>query len=179
MVQLNICYSGGAIGSDTIFESEAIIKGYDVVAYSFDGHTSESKNRIILSPKQLKEGYEHIKIANLRLNRNISNLSLYVRNLISRDWFQVKNSDTIFAIGMLDDEDNVKGGTGYAISCAIDNKKPIFFFEQTANQWYYYGYDSDSFEIYEDVPKLTNRFAGIGTRDINLNGINAIKSLFR
>lgn len=173
------CYSGGANGSDTIFENEAIKKGFDVVAFSFDGHDTDSKNRLILSPKQLKDGYEHIKIANIRLNRNISNLSSYVKNLISRDWFQVKFSDTIFAIGMLDDINNVCGGTGYAISCAIDNKKPIFLFEQTANQWYYYDYDSESFEIYEDIPKLTEKFAGIGTRDINTNGINAIKKLFR
>jgi len=34
------------------------------------------------------------------------------------------------------------------------------------------------FEIYENIPKLTNKFAGIGTRDINDNGINAIVDLF-
>ena len=96
------CYSGGAEGADTIFENEAILKGFKVVSFSFDGHNTESKNRYILTTKQLNEGLNHIKIANVRLGRNINNLTPYVRNLISRDWFQVKCSDTIFAIGLLD-----------------------------------------------------------------------------
>ena len=175
----NTCFSGGAQGSDTIFELEAIKKGFNVVAYSFDGHNTKSQNTQILTSNQLKEGYEHIKIANKRLNKNISNVSSYVKNLISRDWFQVKNSDTIFAIGNLATENTVRGGTGWATQLAVDNKKPIYLFEQNDNQWYYYDYESDRFEIYEKMPKLTEKFAGIGTREINDNGIQAIKNLFK
>lgn len=174
-----VCYSGGADGADTIFENEAILKGFEVVSFSFDGHNTNSKNRCILTPKQLNEGLNHIRIANIRLGRNINNLTSYVRNLISRDWFQVKYSEAIFAIGLLDVNNNVCGGTGYAVSSAIDNKKPIFLFEQTFNQWYYFDYESENFEIFEDIPKLTEKFAGIGTRNINQNGINAIKQLFK
>lgn len=176
---MKTCYSGGASGSDTIFELEAIKRGFKVVAFSFDGHNTKSKNTFILSPNQLREGFEHIKIANKRLHRNINNISSYVRNLISRDWFQVKNSDTIFAIGNMQNEDSVRGGTGYAVACAIDEKKPIYFFEQNDNQWYYYDYESERFEIYESIPKLTENFAGIGTRNINDNGIKAILYLFK
>ena len=95
-----ICYSGGASGSDFLFELESIKHNIKVVAFSFDGHTTKSENRYILSKNQLKEGFEHIKIANERLGRNIKNAQPYVRNLISRDWFQVKNSDAIFAVGV-------------------------------------------------------------------------------
>lgn len=173
------CFTGGASGADFVWENESIKKNINVIAYSFDGHNTKSNNRFILNNNQLKEGIEHIKIANKRLNRNISNLSFYVKSLISRDWFQVKSSDAIFAIGLMENETNVKGGTGYAVSCAIDNKKPIYFFEQNHNQWYYFDYESNKFEIYEDIPILTKNFAGIGTREINQNGINAIKSLFK
>jgi hypothetical protein len=173
------CHSGGATGADLIFELESIKRGYKVVSYSFEGHNTKSKNTLILTPNQIKEGFEHIKIANKRLNRNISNSSSYVKNLISRDWFQVKNSDAIFAIGIRDTEKTVKGGTGYAVSCAVDNKKPIYFFEQNDNQWYYFDYEDDMFQIYEGIPKLTENFAGIGTREINQNGINAIINLFK
>ena len=61
------------------------------------------------------------------------------------------------------------GGTGWAVQVAVDHKKPIYFFEQNDNQWYYYDYESDRFEIYEEIPKLTEKFAGIGTREINDN----------
>lgn len=177
-LKIKTCFSGGARGSDSIFEFEAIKRGFNVVSYSFEGHNTSSKNRLNLSPNQLKEGFEHIKKTNERLNRNIKNLTPYVKNLISRDWFQVNSSDTIFAIGNLDGVDNVKGGTGYAVSCAIDNNKPIYLFEQNDNQWYYYDYETNRFEIYEKIPILTSKFAGIGTRQINENGLNAIIKLF-
>src|ERR1035437_9310106 len=145
-----ICFSGGAVGSDSIFSKFSIKHGFKVVDFSFEGHTTKSENRYILSKNQLKEGFEHIKIANERLGRNIKNAQPYVRNLISRDWFQVKNADAIFAIGLLQGEDCVAGGTGYACACCIDNNKPIFLFEQSYNQWYYYDYESNRFEIYEE-----------------------------
>ena len=50
----NTCFSGGAQGSDTIFELEAIKKGFNVVAYSFDGHNTKSQNTQILTSNQLK-----------------------------------------------------------------------------------------------------------------------------
>jgi len=176
---MKTCYSGGASGSDYIFEQESIKKGIKVISFSFEGHNTKSDNKYILSTNQIKEGYEHIKIANERLNRNIKNISSYVKYLISRDWFQVKCSDTIFAIGTLENETNVRGGTGYACSCAIDNHKPVYLFEQNVNQWHYFDYESNAFEIYEGIPKLTEKFAGIGTRNINENGMNAIISLFK
>lgn len=173
------CFSGGAAGSDTIFELESIKNGFKVVAYSFEGHNTKSKNRHILSDEEISEGFKHIKIANKRLNRNIYKISPYVKKLISRDWFQVNSSDTIFAIGTLQTESIVNGGTGYAVSSAIDNKKSVYVFEQNENQWYYFDYESNRFEIYENIPTLTKKFAGIGTRDINDNGVKAIVSLFK
>jgi len=172
------CFTGGAKGSDIIFEMESLKKGFEVVAYSFDGHSTKSRNRYILNQNQLNEGFEHIKIANTRLYRNLTNLEIYTKNLISRDWFQVKNADSIFAIGIIENETNVSSGTGYAVACAIDNKKPVYVFDQTCNQWFYYDYEDDKFQIYEEIPKLTYKFAGIGTRLINEEGIKAIKNLF-
>jgi len=173
----HICYTGGAAGADYIFERESIKKRFKVVAYSFDDHNTKSKNRFILNKRQLAEGFKHIKITNNRLNRNISNIDSYIKNLISRDWFQVKNSDAVFAVGIIIGN-NVQGGTGYSISCAIDHKKTVYVYDQSYGNWFYYDYDDDQFQIYEGIPKLTEKFAGIGTRDINNDGVNAIIKLF-
>jgi hypothetical protein len=173
-----ICYSGGAIGSDSIFEAESIKHGVNVVAYSFVEHNTKSSNLKVLSKKQLEDGFKHIEIANKKLNRNIYNISSYVKNLISRDYYQVKSSDAIFAVGIFNGIDEVNGGTGWAVQIAIDNKKPVYVFEQNDNQWYYFDYESEKFEIFEGTPVLTDKFTGIGTRKINNNGIKAIINLF-
>ena len=173
-----ICMSGGAEGSDTIFELESIKNDIKVISYSFNGHNTRSRNRYILTDNELNEGFEKILESNKILNKNLSNISKYVKNLLSRNWFQVKNSDTIFAIGTLKNDIIVNGGTGYAVAMAMIEKKPIYVFEQNRNVWFYFNYNSNKFEVFNGTPILTEKFAGIGTRNINNYGIEAIKSLF-
>lgn len=172
-----ICYSGGAIGSDSIFESVCLENEISIIAFSFSDHNTKSLNCVMLKKHNLLDGFEHVKKANIKLNRNLSKISCYVKNLLSRDWFQVKFSESIYAIGILDTESTVKGGTGYACQMAIDENKNVYLFDQTVNSWHYFDYITEKFEIYNGIPKLTEKFAGIGTRSINNNGINAIQQL--
>jgi len=174
-----INYSGGADGADTVFDLEGRKYGVETIAYSFYGHNIKSKNRWVLTTEQLDEGFEHVKITNKSLNRNIITISTYVKKLLSRNWYQVKNSDCIFAVGMLKNENEVSGGTGWAISMSIDNKKPIYLFEQNKNSWFEYSYINNKFEKIDYIPILTEKFAGIGTRDLNENGRNAIIELYK
>lgn len=183
------CFSGGADGADMTFEKEAIKYGVNIIAYSFYGHNTKSKNNLQLTPTQLNEGFEHIKIANKSLKRNIYMLSPYVKNLLSRNWFQVKNTDAIFAVGTLKNPYEVNGGTGWAIQEGIDNNKTIYVFEQEKNAWFEYIYGGDTlndrfavngrFEQIDYIPPLSEKFTGIGTRDLNENGKNAIINLFK
>lgn len=186
------CNSGGAVGADTVFEEECIKKGIPVLAWGFQGHKTNSKNVKILTKDELAEGWEHVKIANESLKRNIYNLSPYVRNLLARNWFQVKNSDTIFAVGNLTNSfSQVNGGTGWAVQMGIDNKKRVYVFDQNGYNpcWFQDTEvkDVDGNVLFkrfitskdsEFLPVLTDRFAGIGTREINEHGILAIKKLF-
>ena len=183
-------YSGGADGSDTFFDLEGEKYGVKTVAYSFYGHNiKQTKSRFVLTTNQLDEGFEHVKIANKTIKRNIS-VSSYVKKLLSRNWYQVKNADCIFAIGKLKPDGTVDGGTGWAVQMAIDNKKPIFLFEQNKNCWYEYteatgDLENDrfaepaKFRKIDYIPTLTENFAGIGTRDLNENGKNAIIELYK
>ena len=172
------CHSGGCPGSDMTWENEGMKYGVKTIAYSFYRHVQESKNQKILTAEELNEGFEAVKIANKTLKRNPERQYQYVQNLLSRNWFQVKNSDAIFAIGMFIDSKTVKGGTGWAVQMAIDNKKPVFVFDQMNNEWNEFNYQSGQFERMDGIPKLTENFAGIGTREINENGKNAIKEIF-
>ncbi len=94
-------------------------------------------------------------------------------NLWARNYIQVKNADEIFAIGRFKNK-VVDGGTGWAVQMAIDVGKPINFYDQEKDVWA--RYSNGKWER-NDVPVLTHNFAGIGSRDINQNGIIAIKDV--
>ena len=111
-------FSGGAIGSDLYFELEGEKYGVKTKAYSFYGHNTSSKNRWSLTNEQLEEGWNHVLIANKTLNRNITTITTYVKKLLSRNWFQVKNSDCIYAVGIMKSNNEISGGTGWATACS-------------------------------------------------------------
>ena len=73
----------------------------------------------------------------------------------------------------------MKGGTGWACREAIDNNKPVYVFDQNKNSWYKYSYINNKFEKIDYIPTLTEKFAGIGTRELNENGRNAIIELYK
>lgn len=173
------CHSGGCPGSDMEWENQGNEYGVKTIAYSFYNHVQEGKNRQNLTVEELNEGYQAALTANKVLKRNLEYTYQYVKNLLSRNWFQVKNSDAIFAIGKFLNPKIVAGGTGWAIQMAIDNKKPIFFFDQKENKWNTFNYEKNEFEKIDYIPKLTENFAGIGTREINENGKKAIKEVFK
>jgi len=172
------CNSGGAEGADTIFEQECASNGIPTIAWSFLKHKTKSSHKKNLTENELNEGFEHVKIANKSLKRSIF-LQPYVKNLLSRNWFQVKYSDAIFAVANLDGKNKVSGGTGWCCAMAIDNKKPVYVFDMNYKKWFIYDYDISEFKEYDGIPKLTDKFAGVGSREINEFGINAIKQLFQ
>lgn len=175
-------HSGGAQGSDMEWEVRGRPYGVKTNAYSFSNHTQNSSNQCKLTVEELEEGAEQAKKASLTLGRPwkyIENKP-YVKNLISRNWFQVKDADCIFAIGKFVKGSKylVDGGTGWAVQMAIDNKKPVYFFEQNENKWYFYDNIIHVFMVFHYVPRLTPNFAGIGTREINENGKRAIMDVY-
>ena len=172
-----INYTGGAIGSDLYFENECNKYNIKIIAFSFKGHDTKSKNKRLLTQEDLNEGFEHVKIANDTLKRDITNISTYIKNLLSRNWFQVKDAECIYAIGILKNKKEIKGGTGWACQMAIDNKRGVYLFEQNINSWF--KYEDNIFIKIDYVPILTEKFAGIGTRELNDNGKLAIRKLIQ
>jgi hypothetical protein len=113
-------------------------------------------------------------------------------NLLARNWAQVKYSNQIFAIGTIIEPGKkcskgyqnkskyqiVAGGTGYAIQMGIDSMKEVYVFEQNREKWFKWSFNALMF-VEVQSPKISVQdFAGIGTREINGSGINAIKNLY-
>ena len=172
-----ICHSGGCPGADMAWETEGEKYGVKTISYSFHNHQQEGKNQKILSPKELQEGYDAAKIADKTLKRNFDAIQYpYVKNLLARNWFQVKNAEAVYAISKKFLSNNiVDGGTGWAVQMAIDSNKPIYVFDQVTNRWYKYNTNNNIFDpISSTAPILTKNFAGIGTRDLTDSGLQAI-----
>ena len=175
MIYVN--HSGGAEGADTVWEADGQRWGVKTVAYSFDGHKCTSPNRHNLTPRDLEEGWEAAKIANRALGRPLERIrSHYVRHLIARNWFQTKNAESVLAVGRLVDH-YVDGGTGWAVQMAVDNKKPVYVFDQDRRHWFLYDFDVGGF-CPGPVPSLTENFAGIGTRALTHPGKLAIHNVY-
>lgn len=176
-----INHSGGCSGSDMFWETEGYKYGVETIAYSFPGHKQYGKNPKILNSDELFEGYNQCKIASKSLKRPLYKIEYnpYVRNLISRNWFQVKNADVVYAVGTFFDTNKriVNGGTGWAIQMAIDNRKRVYFFDQDSDKWYL-NLLGKFVEIY-NIPLLSFNFAGIGTRELKENGEQAIIEIYK
>lgn len=169
-------HSGGAEGSDTAWETEGARYGIPTIAYSFEGHKCLSRNRYILTAKELEEGWRHVEIANNTLHRSLWKLPVYIRNLLSRNWFQVKTAEAIYAVGVFEKKnETVNVGTGWAVQMAIDDGgKSIYVLEQTTGDWHQYNPVAMCLQRMDNIPELTEHFAGIGTRKLNEVGRQAI-----
>lgn len=184
------CHSGGAKGSDFLFETIGSEFGVKTRAYSYKTGYHNSPNKVEISEEDYLEGVEKIKIANQTLQRY--GISKFM-NLLARNWAQVKYSKQIFAIGSIVEPGKkcskgfqnkskyqiVSGGTGYCCQMAIDNFRDVYVFEQNQQKWFRWSYNSMSYRELSECPIVeTQDFAGVGTRQINNVGISAIRELY-
>ena len=183
------CHSGGAMGSDSEWENIGKEFGVITKAYSYKTTYHVSENKVEISETDYKEGIVEINKANKWLNRY--GIHKYM-NLLARNWAQVKYSDQIIAIGIIVKKgqkspkgyynkgkyDMVDGGTGYACQMGINNRREVFVFDQNRDKWFRWSYSTLTYVECQCPKILYQNFAGIGTREIKSNGINAIRSVY-
>lgn len=172
-----VMHSGGAEGADSYWNKVA--KTYGIRAENYRPYDINESNRtkahikVIKANKSLKRTYP-LKPTATRDEK----ATAYANKLILRDWLQVKDADAVFAIGTLREND-VEGGTGWAVQMAIDEGKPVYVFNQKDNLWYEYNPELEAFAPLSETPILTPQFAGIGTSEnLTEQGKEAIRSVF-
>jgi hypothetical protein len=184
-----VCHSGGAVGADSEWENIGKEFNIKTKAYSYKTSYHISENKTEISDSDYKEGIEEINKANKWLNRY--GIHKYM-NLLARNWAQVKYSDQVIAIGTIVRKgekspkgypnkgkfDMVDGGTGYACQMAINHERPVYVFDQLKDKWFRWSYSSLCY-MECHCPKISyQNFAGIGTREIKPNGIQAIRDVY-
>lgn len=184
------CHSGGAIGADTVWDEIGAEFGVKTKAYSYRTKSHVSPNKVEISDADYEEGVVQITKANKTLGR--FGIHKYM-TLLARNWAQVKYSKQIFAIGTIikagqksvkgykngSKNDVIDGGTGYAVMMGINQENDVYVFDQIKDKWFRWSYNSLRFVELKEVPSITEQdFAGIGTREIQPNGVKAIRDVY-
>ena len=177
----NVCFSGGAKGADVAWGIAAEQAGHDVIHFSFAGHKAgTTENLHELTIDELLRANDHVKRACKSLNRPYQPNKPWFK-LLQRNWYQINQTERVYAITEIQPLANsrscVKGGTGYAIEMAIDlGIRDIHVFDQVKGLWYYW---CCSHWLADNKPETPyGLWTGIGSRDINDTGLQAIIDLF-
>ena len=179
-------HSGGALGADIAWDLIGRDYGFDNHIHYYYGIKTPHGNKA-LSYTEIQEGIFQAKKAARVLGRTWVDKH---SNLLGRNWFQVKNSTRILAVGnfvkplqptsrgFLSKAKKivVDGGTGYAVEMGIANNKEVYVFDCISNKWFNW-----CGVVYREceTPILSLNYAGIGTRNLPDTGINAIIQVYK
>ncbi|MBU8850060.1 MAG: hypothetical protein KOO64_11000 [Desulfobacterales bacterium] len=168
-------YSGGLKGAEETFGDCAQKYEINETNFSFEGHKcSREKNITILSDEELKKGNISMEIVSARMGRRYARVDK-IRKVFQTIFHMVNKGYQVFAIGWIQSDKTVKGGTGWGVELAKFFNRPVSVFDQDKNEWYTW----EKNEWVEDKPVISHKtFCGTGTRNLSDEGKKAIEELF-
>lgn len=169
-------YSGGLRGAEETFGECAEAHGVNEINFSFDGHKcSRGKNITLLGDEELKKGNISMEIVSTRMGRRYAQADK-IRKVFQIIFHMVNKGYQVFAIGWIQSDKTVKGGTGWGVELAKFFNRPVSVFDQGTNKWYTWEKD----EWVENEPVISHKtFCGTGTRNLSDEGKKAIEDLFK
>jgi len=171
-----VLFSGAASGAEAAFGSAAEKYGIDEVNFTFGGHKdSRIRGLRVLTHEELQHGDVSLAYVSKLMSRQYRNTPLF-KKVLQSIWHQVNNGQEIYVVGVILEDDTVKGGTGWGAEFAKLCNKPLFVFDQDRGQWFRWNGDE-----WEQAPPPTitqSRFTGTGTRFLDQAGARAIDDLF-
>ena len=168
-------YSGGHKGAEAEFGKQAEAWGIPEVNFTYEGNTPErSKNLRVLTQDELKKGDISMEIVSKRMGRTYAKADK-IRKVIQSIFHMVNNGYHVFAIGWIQPDDTVKGGTGWGVELARLFNRPVSVYDQDKKGWF--TWEDNTWAASE--PVIDDRdFVGTGTRNLTEDGIQAIRMLF-
>ncbi len=169
-------YSGGLRGAEAEFGRNAEEWGVNEVNFSYKGHKMDRvKDVHVLSEDELKQGDVSMAIVSSRMGRTYAEAEK-IRRVIQCIFHIVNKGHQVFAVGWIQPDGTVKGGTGWAVELAKFFNRPVSVFDQEKNRWFTW----DGRDWIPDEPVIKHdTFAGTGTRYLTEEGKAAIRELFR
>ena len=168
-------YSGGHRGTEAEFGKLAEEFGVKEVTYSFEGHRVErTTGLVMLSDEELKKGDISMDIVSLRMSRKYAEADK-IRKVFQQLFHMVNSGLQILAVGVIQEDDTVKGGTGWAVELGKLFNRPLSVFDQEKEQWFSWKHGA----WVEHLPNIMHKtFVGTGTRNLTEAGNQAIRDLF-
>ncbi len=168
-------YSGGHKGAEAEFGKLAEEWQIDEVNFSFEGHTAERTRGVkILTQEELQKGDVSMEIVSKRMNRTYSKTDK-IRRVIQSLFHMVNSGYHVIAVGWIQSDNTVKGGTGWGVELAKLFNRPLNVYDQEKKAWYSW----QNSKWVENTPVITSEtFAGTGTRNLSDEGRQALRDLF-
>ena len=167
--------SGGHKGAEAEFSRNAELWQIGETTLSYEGHVMERAGDIeVLSDADLARGDVSMEIVFQRLGRRFAHRDA-IRRVIQSMFHVVTRGDHLFAVGWIQPDGTVKGGTGWGVELARFFNRAVSVFDQDQERWFTWAEG----RWQEDVPKIPERpFAATGTRSLTDAGRAAIRALF-
>ncbi len=168
-------YSGGHKGAESEFGKLAERWGIQEVNFSFEGHDTERTRGIrVLGPSELDKGDVSMEIVSTRMGRNYTKAEK-IRKVIQTIFHMVNKGYQIIAVGWIQPDNTVKGGTGWGVELAKLFNRPVSVYDQDRKGWFSWKDNS----WMPDSPLITDKnFAGTGTRNLTDDGRKALHDIF-
>ncbi|HEV8241469.1 MAG TPA: hypothetical protein VGS57_19050 [Thermoanaerobaculia bacterium] len=170
-----VLYSGGHRGTEAEFGRQAERWGVREVTLSFDGHAMErDRDARVLSEEELRQGDVSMEIVSRHMGREYHRADR-IRRVIQSIFHMVVPAYHVFAVGWIQPDGTIKGGTGWGVELAKFFNRPVTVFDQGRNQWFTWAegrWEPDEPTIPEQA------IAATGTRELSDEGRQAIEELF-
>jgi len=168
-------YHGGHKGTEAAFGSAAEKWGVPETTLSFEGHDMErAKNVLVLDDEELSKGRVSMEFVFARMGRRFAH-GHGIRRVIKSMFHLVVRTNTLFAVGWIQDDGTVKGGTGWGVELAKVFNREVHVFDQEKERWF--TWENNAWQPSE--PKIEDGdISATGTRRLSEAGQKAIDDLF-
>ena len=174
-----ILFSGGAPGAEAEFGACAERHGIEEVNFTFEGHNIVRTRGVrVLNHEELQAGDVSLEYVSRLMHRRYTDSPL-IRKVLQTVWYQINNGQEIYVVGVIQDDDTVRGGTGWGAEFAKLCNKPLFVFDQEKDGWFTWTVSEWRARTAPDLPVITHtHFTGTGTRTLRDDGRRAIEDLY-
>jgi hypothetical protein len=169
--------SGGARGAEAEFGTCAQAWGLTELNFSFEGRSPERTRGLVnLTEEELAQGAVSQVYLQSKMHRSYPETPTF-RKILQTIWHQVSTAGQVFAVGVIQEDGTIRGGTGWAVELARNWHKPLYVYDQERRGWFAW---QDGAWTPHATPIVTERrFCGAGTRQLGDEGRRAIRELFQ